>query len=228
MKNRSILAVVILCALGAAAVALWYARQDSAPGVAGMQPAEETVVESPAAPADAVVIPDMELGNPDAEVTVIEYASFTCPHCARFHTETFPRLMADYIETGRIRFVYREVFFDRYALWAALVARCGGPERYFGIAGELYRSQQDWRALTDPMAAAEGMRKAGRLAGLDDATLNACLQDKATAEAMIAKYEADTKADGVTSTPSFVIDGKLHSNAPYEDLRALIDAALAE
>ena len=158
MKNRSILAVVILIALGAGVFALWTSQRNAAPGVTEIAPAEGAGLGSDAAATDTVVIPDMELGNPEAQVTVIEYASFTCPHCARFHAETFPRLMADYIEPGRIRFIYREVFFDRYGLWAALVARCGGPERYFGIAGELYRSQEAWRGQTDPMVAAEEMR----------------------------------------------------------------------
>jgi protein-disulfide isomerase len=177
---------------------------------------------------DAALAPDMELGNPEAKVTLIEYASFTCPHCAAFHAEVLPRLRADYIDQGLVRFVYREVYFDRYGLWAAMVARCGGPERFFGLADMIYAGQQDWPRAGTPADVAEGLRRIGRVAGLDDATLDACLTDQAMAEALVAKFESQTTADEVQSTPTLIINGVKHSNMPYDDLRALIDTALAE
>jgi protein-disulfide isomerase len=177
---------------------------------------------------DAALAPDMELGNPEAKVTLIEYASFTCPHCAAFHAEVLPRLRADYIDQGLVRFVYREVYFDRYGLWAAMVARCGGPERFFGLADMIYAGQQDWARAGTPADVAEGLRRIGRVAGLDDATLDACLTDQAMAEALVAKFESQTTADEVQSTPTLIINGVKHSNMPYDDLRALIDTALAE
>jgi protein-disulfide isomerase len=177
---------------------------------------------------DAALAPDMELGNPEAKVTLIEYASFTCPHCAAFHAEVLPRLRADYIDQGLVRFVYREVYFDRYGLWAAMVARCGGPERFFGLADMIYDGQQDWARAGTPADVAEGLRRIGRVAGLDDATLDACLTDQAMAEALVAKFESQTTADEVQSTPTLIINGVKHSNMPYDDLRALIDTALAE
>ena len=89
---------------------------------------------------DTTGIKEMFLGNPDAPLTFIEYASFTCPHCAAFHMGPFKQLKADFIDTGLIKFVNREVFFDRFGLWAAIVARCGDgdAQRYFGIADMLY------------------------------------------------------------------------------------------
>jgi len=90
---------------------------------------------------------EMTMGNPDAAVTVIEYASLTCPHCANFHTGTWPDLKANYVETGKINFIFREVYFDRAGLWAAAVARCGGPDRYFGIIDILFKKQADRGAL---------------------------------------------------------------------------------
>lgn len=177
---------------------------------------------------DAALAPDMELGDPEAKVTLIEYASFTCPHCAAFHAEVLPRLRADYIDQGLVRFVYREVYFDRYGLWAAMVARCGGPERFFGLADMIYAGQQDWARAGTPADVAEGLRRIGRVAGLDDATLDACLTDQAMAEALVAKFESQTTADEVQSTPTLIINGVKHSNMPYDDLRALIDTALAE
>jgi protein-disulfide isomerase len=209
-------------ALGGAA---WLAlpRPGAAPealapfGAAGAQTAEAALPE----------IADLVLGNPDAPVTLIEYASFTCPHCATFHATTFKELKRDYIDTGRIRFVYREVFFDRPGLWAAMVARCAGPERYFGIAEMLYSQQREWAGSGDPLQVVAALKRIGRVAGLSDAELDACLQDGARAQAMIAKFQADTAADGINSTPSLVLNGVRHGNMAYEDLRRLIDAELA-
>ena len=85
---------------------------------------------------------EMVRGKKNAPVTIIEYASFTCPHCATFHRDIFPKLEKEYIQTGKVRFVYREVYFDAPGLWAALVARCGGEDRYFGIIKLLYEKQK--------------------------------------------------------------------------------------
>ena len=174
------------------------------------------------------VVPDMELGNPDAKVTVVEYASFTCPHCARFHTDVFKPLLRDYIEPGKIRFIYREVYFDRYALWAAMVARCGGEIRYFGISEMIYAAQSQWTASNDPAVIVENLRRIGRTAGLEDAQLDACLQDGDMAQAMVAKFQTDSTADGIDSTPSLVINGKKHANMGYQALAKIIDDLLAE
>ncbi len=89
--------------------------------------------EAQATTGEVQAIADMTLGSPDAKVTLMEYASFTCPHCANFHNSVFKGLKTDYIDTGKVHFIYREVFFDRYGLWAAMVARCGGAMKYFGI-----------------------------------------------------------------------------------------------
>ena len=91
-----------------------------------------------AAFAEEAGIPEMVLGNEEAPVTVIEYASFTCPHCASFHSQVFKDLKSNYIDTGKIKFVMREVYFDRYGLWASIVARCDGTARFFGISDMLF------------------------------------------------------------------------------------------
>ena len=89
-----------------------------------------------------VTIAEMTLGSEEAEVHIVEYASYTCPHCATFHTEIYPRLKKDYIETGKVRFTYREVYFDKYGLWASMIARCAGPEKFFGLTDLIYKSQE--------------------------------------------------------------------------------------
>ncbi|MCC6863434.1 MAG: thioredoxin domain-containing protein, partial [Rhodobacteraceae bacterium] len=93
--------------------------------------AQET--NAPASDAAAVEVQDFSIGDPAAKVKIIEYASFTCPHCADAHKTIWKDLKKNYIDTGKVYFTYREVYFDRYGLWAAIMARCGGEMRYFGI-----------------------------------------------------------------------------------------------
>jgi protein-disulfide isomerase len=173
-------------------------------------------------------VPDMVLGNPESKVVLTEYASYTCPHCANFHSEVFKDLKRDYIDTGKIKFVYREVFFDRYGLWAAMIARCGGDLRYFGIQDMIYSTQKEWAASQDPAAIIENLRRLGRTAGLEDAAMDVCLNDGAMAQAMVEKFQKDTEADDINSTPSFILNGVKHSNMNYADLKALLDAELAK
>jgi protein-disulfide isomerase len=173
-------------------------------------------------------VPDMVLGNPESKVVLTEYASYTCPHCANFHSEVFKDLKRDYIDTGKIKFVYREVFFDRYGLWAAMIARCGGDLRYFGIQDMIYSTQKEWAASQDPAAIIENLRRLGRTAGLEDAAMDMCLNDGAMAQAMVEKFQKDTEADDINSTPSFILNGVKHSNMNYADLKALLDAELAK
>lgn len=181
-----------------------------------------------AAEAELPVVPDMALGNMDAKVVLTEYASYTCPHCATFHSAVFKDLKRDYIDTGKIKFIYREVYFDRYGLWAAMIARCGGEMRYFGIQDLLFDNMQEWAGSQDPATVVENLRRLGRTAGLDNAAMDACLNDGAMAQAMVNKYQADTEADGINSTPSFMLNGTKHSNMNYADLKALLDAELAK
>lgn len=186
-------------------------------GAANAQEAEEI---------DTSTITEMSLGNPDADVTVIEYASFTCPHCATFHSGNFKKLKEDYIDPGKINFIYREVYFDRYGLWASAVARCAGPEKFFGLTDLIYKGQSDWARAGDPAAIVDGLRKIGRLAGIDGETLEACLQDAQKLRTLVAWYEENAEEHDISSTPSFVINGTTYRNMPYEEMQGLIDDAI--
>jgi len=181
------------------------------------------------APAQAqeAEVTEMALGPEDARVTVTEYASFTCPHCATFHQGPFKELKADYIDSGKVRYVYRDVYFDRFGLWASMVARCGGEEKFFGIADMLYERQREW-TQGEPAAVADNLRRIGKLAGIDGDRVEACLNDRDKAQALVAWYQQNAEADDVNSTPSLVINGEKHSNMPYDDLKAIIDEKLAE
>ncbi|NNK16102.1 MAG: DsbA family protein [Sulfitobacter sp.] len=190
----------------------------SMPGAANAQTSSGDV--------DTSSIQDMVQGNPDAAVTVTEYASFTCPHCATFHSGPYKQLKADYIDTGKIKFIYREVYFDRPGLWASMVARCGGPEKFFGIADLIYKGQSEWARAGEPAAIVGELRKIGLLAGIDNDTLDACLQDAEMAQTLVAWYQENGERDDISSTPSFLINGTKHSNMPYPEMKELIDAAL--
>ena len=182
----------------------------------------------PPAPEAVPVVEDMAIGNPDATVTMIEYASYTCPHCASFHAEVWKPLKADYIDTGKVRFIFREVYFDRYGLWAAMTARCGGPERYFGISSLLLEGQKEWAASEDPAVVVANLKTIGRTAGLDDTALAACLDDGAKAQAMVTAYQTNATADAVEGTPTIIINGTKHANMSYADLKVILDAELAK
>lgn len=196
----------------------------AAAATAAMTPALAQEATPPAA-AEPV---DFSLGSPDAKVTLVEYASFTCPHCANFHETVFGKLKTDFIDTGKVRFTLREVYFDRYGLWAALIARCGGETRYFAIHDMIFAQQKDWVASEDPMQAVEKLKAIGRSAGLEDAAMDACLNDTANAEALIKRFQANMEADDVQGTPTLFLNGVKYSNMAYDELKGLIEAELAK
>ena len=174
---------------------------------------------------DTSSIVEMTLGNAEAPVTVVEYASYTCPHCARFHEGPYKQLKTDYIDTGKIQFVYREVYFDRYGLWASMIARCAGtPEAFFGMSDLIYQGQSTWARAGEPAAIVDELRKIGLLAGLDANTMEACLQDSDKARTLVAWYQENATEDGIDSTPSFVINGKKYSNMSYDEMAEVIDS----
>ena len=173
--------------------------------------------------ADPLAIPDMVMGAADAPVEIIEYASFTCPHCANFHANIYPLLKADYIDTGKVRFVYREVYFDRFGLWASMIVRCGGEMRFFGMAELIYEKQREWTASGDPVQIVDALRKLAKTAGLTDDMLDACMNDADQANNLVAWYQENAKRDGIESTPSFLIDGEKFSNMAYADFQKLLD-----
>lgn len=184
------------------------------------------VVAQEAAP-DTSQIVEMTMGPEDAKVTIIEYASFTCPHCANFHKGPLKQLKADYIDTDKVHFVYRDVYFDRFGLWASMVARCGGGEKFFGISDMLYEQQREW-TQGEPAAIADNLRRIGKVAGLEPDAVEACLNDTDKAKALVAWYQENAETHGVESTPTLVINEQKYSNMAYDDLKAIIEEKLAE
>ena len=166
--------------------------------------------QSSDADAGAAEIIDMVQGAEDAPITVIEYASFTCPHCARFHSDVYKLLRKNYIDTGKVKFIFREVYFDKYGMWASMIARCSGPDRFFGMTDLILNSQSTWARAGDDLAIVEALRKIGRLSGMEDAALDSCLQDGNKLRALVGWYKENAQRDGIQSTPSFL--GKIIQN----------------
>lgn len=192
-------------------------------GAANAQTSDSDQTEADAA---AIEVTDMVLGAADAPVTIVEYASFSCPHCRRFHEDTFKALQSEFIDTGKVRFVYREVYFDRPGLWASLVARCGGDMRFFGIVDLIYQGQSDWARKDSGQEIAASLRQIGKVAGLSDGELDACLSDADKAGALYTWYQANAEADDVSSTPSFLINGEKHGNLSIDEFRSVINGLI--
>lgn len=168
----------------------------------------------------------MAMGDPDAPVTLTEYASLTCPHCASFHTATLPQIKEDFIDTGKVRLVYREVYFDGPGLWAAMLARCAGEDRYFGVVDVLYRTQQEWLAGSDANAVMANLYKVGRQAGMTDTAMDACMADRDFGLKLVETFQTNAGADNIDSTPSFILDGEKLGNLPFPEFEAKLNAAL--
>ena len=215
VKKFGLAALAVVAMIGFAGVAPGFAQTATAPATAPVA-------------ATAITVPDMVIGNKDSKVTLMEYASFTCPHCAQFHQDVFKQLKKDYIDTGKIKFVYREVYFDKYGLWAAMIARCGGEMRYFGISDILLSTQKDWAGTDDPAVVVENLKKIGRTAGMEDAAMGACLDNADMAQAMVTAYQTNSAADKVEGTPTLLVNGVKYTNMPYDELKKILDAELAK
>jgi protein-disulfide isomerase len=162
---------------------------------------------------------DMVLGNAKAPVTLIEYASLTCPHCAHFDEETFPKLKSEYIDKGLVKYIYRDFPLDRVALMAAQIGRCLPPERYFGFIDVLFRQQQNWAGGRDPNQIKENLRKLARLGGMSDATFDKCLADKSVQDGVLSQQLKGEQEFKVNSTPTLIINGKTYPGAlTFEEL----------
>ncbi|MCP8897142.1 DsbA family protein [Shinella daejeonensis] len=169
-------------------------------------------------------LPEMALGQDDAPVTIVEYMSATCPHCAVFHNETLEPIKEKYIDSGKVRFILREFPFDPRAAAAFMLARCAPPEQYFPMIAMLMKQQETWAAAEDGRAALLQMSK---LAGFTEDSFKACLTNQKLLDDVNTVRERGAKEFGVNSTPTFLINGKRYTGAMSVDtMSALIDSML--
>lgn len=177
---------------------------------------------------DVQTVPDISLGAEDAPLTVIEYASFTCGHCANFHAENWPKLKSEYVDTGKVKFIQRDVYFDAVGLWAGILARCGGDDKYYAVSDMLFDDQKKWLAGDSGDEIAANLRKIGLKAGMSEEQMTACWDDKGQAESLIKTFQENATADEIEATPTFIIDGEKVKNQPWDDMKKIIDDKLAE
>ena len=165
---------------------------------------------------------EMTLGPDTAKVTVIEYASATCPHCAAFYNETFLTLKKEYIDTGKIKFVFREFPHQDAALAAFMLARCAPKEKYFPLIDVFFATQPEW--TQDPLA---GLNKIAQQAGFTKESFDACMKNEAVAKDILA-VRSKAEGFGVTGIPTFFMNGeRFEGETTIEAFRAKIDPLLA-
>ncbi|HTY69138.1 MAG TPA: DsbA family protein [Caulobacteraceae bacterium] len=186
--------------------------------------AQATVAQDPKALAPRQEGDDMVMGADKAPVTIIEYASLTCPHCAHFNETTFPQLKAQYIDKGLVKYIYRDFPLDRMALTASEIARCAGPERYFGFIDAIFRQQASWTSGGNANEITENLKRLARLGGLSTPAADACLNDKALQDKILAQSLQGEKEFKVDSTPTLIINGEKHPGAlTIDELSAIIN-----
>ena len=165
-------------------------------------------------------LPELAVGNPSG-IPVIEYGSLTCPHCATFSREVFPELKKDYIDTGKVRFIFREFSRNSLDVAAFLLARCVGDDKAFAAIELLFSEQDKWAFVDKPL---EPLIAAMRPAGLTHDQAMACLKDKSKADAIVAITKRATDEIKMTGTPTFVIDGKVYGGElTIDQLKAILD-----
>ena len=160
------------------------------------------------------------LGSDKAPVTVIEYASLTCPHCAAFANTTFEAFKKKYLDTGKVHFIYRDFPFDQPGLRAAMMVRCSGSERFFGFLEILFKSQESWASAADPMGE---LAKIARLGGMSKEEFDACMANKELMDGILkGELEAQEKYKA-ESTPTFIVNGVKHEgNMSLETLDEIL------
>jgi protein-disulfide isomerase len=152
---------------------------------------------------------DHVLGDPKAPITLIEYASFTCPHCAHFNNQMLPELKKKWVDTGKVRMIYRDFPLDQIATKAAQLAECSGKDRYFAVVDMIFQTQANWATATDPIAE---LSKGLRIAGIGDNEVKACLANDAVLNGVLADLRTGESL-GVNSTPTLFINGEQFKGA---------------
>lgn len=167
---------------------------------------------------------EMSMGKANAPVTMIEYSSLACPHCAAFHRDTLPKIKTEYIDTGKVRLIYRDFPLGTPALAASMVARCAGRDKFFGFLEILFRSQAQWSRSSNPL---EGLSQVARFGGMSKADVKSCLKAQSLLEKIQAVAAQAQETMQVNSTPTFFIGKERISGAqPFEKFKKVIERAL--
>jgi protein-disulfide isomerase len=187
---------------------------------------EAAMAQSASDVAKPVSLPDMALGPANASVTITEYASMTCPHCAAFNEAVFPKIKSEYIDTGKIRYVFREFPLDIKAAAGSMLARCIAKDdsgKYFAVVDMLFKQQSDWVMKNTT----ETLTRIGKQAGLSQQQVEDCLKDQALLDKIAADQKYASEVLKVDSTPTFFLNGeKIKGETSFEDFDKRIKALL--
>lgn len=213
LTRRRLLETAALSAAGFAALSLSDKLGFLGEAFAQAPDAQELLVAGP--------LGEKSEGKADAPVTVIEYASMTCGHCAKFATETFPQFKKDYIDTGKVRFILREFPLDPLSAAGFMIARCAPEDRYFSMVDLLFARQKDWAYSDKPV---EGLQNLVKQAGFTQQSFEACLTNQELLDGVNAVRQRAAEKFGVNSTPTFFINGQIQRGAMTIDaLKKIID-----
>jgi protein-disulfide isomerase len=197
--------------------------------LAGLSPLRlisEAMAQTAAEVAKPVSLPDMALGPADASVTITEYASMTCPHCATFNEQVFPKIKKEYIDTGKVRYIFREFPLDIKAAAGSMLSRCianGDASKYFAVTDMLFRQHNDWVMKNTT----ETLTRIGKQAGLSQSQVEACLKDQSLLDKIAADQKYASEVLRVDSTPTFFINGeKIKGEASFEEFAKKINPLL--
>lgn len=186
----------------------------------------EAVAQSATDVAKPVSLPDMALGPANAAVTITEYASMTCPHCAAFNADVFPKIKSEYIDTGKIRYVFREFPLDIKAAAGSVLSRCIAKDdanKYFAVTDLLFKTQADWVMKNTT----ESLIRIGKQAGLTQEQIEACLRDQSLLDKLAADQKYAAEVLKVDSTPTFFINGeKIKGETSIEEFEKRINPLL--
>lgn len=201
---------------GTAGIALLAA---GAIGMGRLAPLAAAPVDSEAL-AVAGPLGERTLGDPNAPVTIVEYASLTCSHCAQFHKLTYPQLKEKYIDTGKVYFIFREFPLDPVATAAFMLTRCVPEEQYFAFVGALFENLDVWAYTNDRVA---GLKQMARQVGITEEKFEACLTNQERLDGVNWVKQRGAEQFDVNSTPTFFINGEIHRGAlPFEEFEKLI------
>ena len=169
-------------------------------------------------------VKEMIVGKSDAPLTIVEYASLGCSHCAKFHHETYPKLKKEFIDTGKVKLKFRDFPLGTPALAAAMIARCSGPARYFGFVDIFFRSQSQWTQTKNPL---KSLTKVAHFGGMLPADVNACIGNQNLLEYIQKQKQMAYEQAGVNSTPYFIIGTKkISGGIPYEQFKKIVESEL--
>ncbi len=197
--------------------------------LAGLSPLRfisEAMAQAATDVAKPVSLPDMMLGSKDAAVTITEYASMTCPHCAAFNEQVFPKIKSEYIDTGKVRYIFREFPLDIKAAAGSMLSRCIAKDdapKYFAVTDMLFRQQSDWVMKNTT----ETLTRIGKQAGLTQQQVEACLKDQALLDKIAADQKYASEVLKVDSTPTFFVNGeKIKGETSFEEFAKKINPLL--